>query len=236
MLELSDVTTYYDSIKILKSVNIKINTGEIVCLLGRNASGKTTVMKTILGIVRPTQGTIEFNGARIDGFKTYKIVKIGISPVPEARRIFGRMSVFENLLIGAFNRNDRKEIGEDLRHIYDLFPILSERKNQPAGTLSGGEQQMLAMGRALMARPKLMLMDEPSLGLSPTFVEKVFELIKEINNHGVTIFVIEQNANMALSVANRGYVLQAGEIILEGNAQKLANNDLVREVCLGEMI
>ncbi|HWP49979.1 MAG TPA: ABC transporter ATP-binding protein [Candidatus Limnocylindrales bacterium] len=236
MLNLTNVVTYYGPIQVLKRINLHIYPGEIVSLLGGNASGKTTTMKTILGIVKPVQGTIEFEGKRIDGLPTEKIVSMGIARVPEARRIFSRMTVRENLELGAFVR--RKEppqsILEDLEKVYKLFPRLKERENQLGGTLSGGEQQMLAMGRALMARPRLILMDEPSMGLSPLFVEKVFETIQEINRQGITILLVEQNANMALSIAHRGYVLQNGEMILHDTAENLLKSEAVRKAYLGE--
>lgn len=220
----------------MKGIDLNVNQGEIVSLLGGNASGKTTTMKTILGIVKPAQGTITFEGKRIDGLPTEKIVSLGIARVPEARRIFSRMTVRENLELGAFVR--RKEslraILEDLEKVYALFPRLKEREKQLGGTLSGGEQQMLAMGRALMARPKLILMDEPSMGLSPLFVEKVFETIQEINRQGMTLLVVEQNANMALSIANRGYVLQNGEIVLQDTAANLLKSEAIRKAYLGE--
>jgi branched-chain amino acid transport system ATP-binding protein len=236
MLSLNNVVTYYGPIQVLKKINLHIYPGEIVSLLGGNASGKTTTMKTILGLVKPVQGTIEFEGKRIDGLPTEKIVSMGIARVPEARRIFSRMTVRENLELGAFVR--RKEslqtLLEDLEKVYTLFPRLKERENQLGGTLSGGEQQMLAMGRALMARPRLILMDEPSMGLSPLFVEKVFETIQEINRQGVTILLVEQNANMALSIASRGYVLQNGEILLHDTAENLLKSEAVRKAYLGE--
>lgn len=236
MLSLNNVVTYYGPIQVLKKINLHIYPGEIVSLLGGNASGKTTTMKTILGLVKPVQGTIEFEGKRIDGLPTEKIVSMGIARVPEARRIFSRMTVRENLELGAFVR--RKEspqtLLEDLEKVYTLFPRLKERENQLGGTLSGGEQQMLAMGRALMARPRLILMDEPSMGLSPLFVEKVFETIQEINRQGVTILLVEQNANMALSIASRGYVLQNGEILSHDTAENLLKSEAVRKAYLGE--
>jgi branched-chain amino acid transport system ATP-binding protein len=236
MLRLTDVVTYYGPIQILKGINLHIYPGEIVSLLGGNASGKTTTMKTILGIVKPVQGTVEFEGKRIDGLPTEKIVSMGIARVPEARRIFSRMTVRENLELGAFVRRKEpsKIILEDLEKVFTLFPRLKEREKQYAGTLSGGEQQMLAIGRALMARPRLILMDEPSMGLAPLFVEKVFETIQEINRQGVTLLVVEQNANMALSIANRGYVLQNGEMVLHDRAENLLKSEAIRKAYLGE--
>jgi len=233
MLEFSNVHTHYGPIHVLKGVNYRVEQGEIVCLLGANGAGKSTTMKTIMGLVRPTSGTVTFKNRRIDTLATGEIVSGGISPVPEARRVFPRMTVLENLEMGAYTRHDRQEIASDLQRVFVLFPRLKERQSQVAGTMSGGEQQMLAIGRAMMARPTLLIMDEPSMGLSPIFVSRVFDTIKEINSQGVTVFMVEQNANMALSIANRGYVLQTGEIVLEGAAADLMNNELVRKTYLG---
>jgi len=234
LLRLESVDAFYGPLQALRDINLEIDQGEIVCLLGGNASGKSTTMKTILGLLKPAKGSIYFRDRRIDGLPTSRIVRMGISPVPEARRLFGTLTVLENLEMGAYTRNDRTGIAEDLERVFQLFPRLKERCNQLAGTLSGGEQQMLAMGRALMARPSLLCMDEPSMGLSPAFVQTVFDLIQTINRQGVTIFVVEQNANMALSVADRGYVLQTGEIILSGSASDLLGNPLIRKAYLGE--
>lgn len=236
MLKLTGVVTYYGSIQILKGIDMEVQQGEIVCLLGGNASGKTTTMKTILGIVKPAQGTIEFEGQAIQGLPTRDIVARGISPVPESRRIFPRMTVRENLELGAFVRQQRgeKDIDEDFERVYQIFPRLRERERQMGGTLSGGEQQMLAMARALMARPKLVLMDEPSMGLSPLLVERVFEIIQEINRQGTTILVVEQNATVALSVAHRGYVLQTGQIVMQDTAARLLESETIRKAYLGE--
>ncbi len=236
MLKLTGVVTYYGSIQILKGINMEVQQGEIVCLLGGNASGKTTTMKTILGIVKPAQGTIEFEGQAIHGLPTRDIVARGISPVPESRRIFPRMTVRENLELGAFIRQQRgeKDIEEDFERVYQIFPRLRERERQMGGTLSGGEQQMLAMARALMARPKLVLMDEPSMGLSPLLVERVFEIIQEINRQGTTILVVEQNATVALSIAHRGYVLQTGQIVIQDTAAHLLESEAIRKAYLGE--
>ena len=236
MLRLSGVVTHYGPIKILKGIDVEVRRGEIVCLLGGNASGKSTTMKTILGLVRPTEGTVEFEDQRIDGLPTGQIIERGIAPVPEARRIFPPMSVQENLLMGAFTRRRRgeKALEQDMERVFALFPRLAERRKQAAGTLSGGEQQMLAIGRALMAGPKLVLMDEPSMGLAPALVEKVFEVIETLNRQGTTMFVIEQNATMALSIAHRGYVLQSGAIILHDTAANLLKSERVRLAYLGQ--
>ena len=236
MLRLNQVVTHYGPIMALKGIDLHVDRGEIVCLLGGNASGKSTTMKTILGLVRPTSGTVEFEGRMLDGLPTGKIVRQGIALVPEARRIFGRMTVWENLMMGAYVRSGepQREIDGDMERVYGLFPRLRERTAQYAGTLSGGEQQMLAMGRALMARPKLLLMDEPSMGLSPAFVDQVFDIIQEINRQGATILVVEQNASVALSIAHRGYVLQNGSIVLADSAAALLAADDVRRAYLGE--
>ena len=236
MLRLNQVVTHYGPIMALKGIDLHVDRGEIVCLLGGNASGKSTTMKSILGLVRPTSGTVEFEGRMLDGLPTGKIVRQGIALVPEARRIFGRMTVWENLMMGAYVRSGepQREIDGDMERVYGLFPRLRERTAQYAGTLSGGEQQMLAMGRALMARPKLLLMDEPSMGLSPAFVDQAFDIIQEINRQGTTILVVEQNASVALSIAHRGYVLQNGRIVLADSAAALLAADDVRRAYLGE--
>jgi len=233
MLKLMNVDTYYGPSQVLRSVSIHVEQGEIVCLLGANAAGKTTTMKTIFGLVRPARGEVHFMGKRIDRRPTGEIIKLGLALVPEARRIFPRMSVLENLQMGAYSRASAKEIARDLERVYELFPRLKERSKQIAGTLSGGEQQMLAMGRALMANPRLICMDEPSMGLSPILVERVFATIQEIRRQGVTVFLVEQNAFMALNIADRGYVLQTGKIVLSDSAANLLQNDLVRQAYLG---
>ncbi|GAC1321176.1 MAG: ABC transporter ATP-binding protein [Chloroflexota bacterium] len=233
VLAFHDVDTFYGQIQALYGVNYTVYPGEIVALLGSNGAGKTTTMKTIMGIVRPRRGSIDFLGRRIDTLPTPSIVKAGVAPVPEGRRIFGRLTVEDNLKMGAYVRKDQKKIGEDQERVYELFPRLKERRTQVAGTMSGGEQQMLAMGRALMSSPKLLIMDEPSMGLSPIFVERVFETIQTINKQGMTIFMVEQNAFMALSIADRGYVLRAGQIVLEGAADELRESDQVRREYLG---
>jgi branched-chain amino acid transport system ATP-binding protein len=236
MLRLSSIVTHYGPIKILKGIDVEIHRGEIVCLLGGNASGKSTTMKTILGLVRPTEGMVEFEGQRIDGLPTRAIIERGIAPVPEARRVFATMSVRENLLMGAFTRRRAAEaaLARDLDRVFALFPRLAERQRQAAGTLSGGEQQMLAIGRALMTGPRLILMDEPSMGLAPVMVEKVFEAIEQLNRLGTTMFVVEQNATVALSIAHRGYVLQNGAIMLRDSAANLLKSDKVRLAYLGQ--
>lgn len=233
MLEIHDVDTFYGPNHVLRSLSLEVKQGEIVTLLGANAAGKTTTMKTIFGIVKPKSGTITFKGERIDTVDTDQIIMRGLSLVPEARRVFPRMTVYENLQMGAFLNNDRATIEQDIGRMYALFPRLKERAKQVAGTLSGGEQQMLAMGRALMARPQLICMDEPSMGLSPILVQTVFDTIQEIRKQGVTVFLVEQNAFMALNVADRGYVLQQGQIVLTDTAKNLLNNDLVRRAYLG---
>jgi branched-chain amino acid transport system ATP-binding protein len=235
ILQLKDVDAFYGAVQALSGVNIDIHEGEMVSLLGGNASGKSTTLKTILGIVKPAAGAVLFMGEDISGLNTTDIVARGISIVPENRRIFSRMSVRENLEMGAYLRADRGAIDKDIDRIFDLFPRLKERLNQLGGTLSGGEQQMLAMGRALMSRPKLLLMDEPSMGLAPILVERIFEIILTIKNQGVTTFIVEQNANMALSIADRGYVLQTGEVVLAGRAEDLRNNAAMRQAYLGEV-
>jgi branched-chain amino acid transport system ATP-binding protein len=235
MLEFCDVDTYYGELHVLKKVNYDIQRGEIVCLLGGNASGKSTTMKTVLGIVRPRGGTVLFEGQPINDVPTAERVRRGIAPVPEARRLFPRMTVYENLEMGAYTRSHKDDIQEDLERVYELFPRIKERLTQLAGTLSGGEQQMVAIARALMARPRLLCMDEPSMGLAPAFVELVFEIIQAINKQGTTIFVVEQNANMALSIADRGYVLQTGEVVLSGTAKSLLENEMVQRAYLGRM-
>ncbi len=233
MLQLTDVDTYYGPSQILREVSLEVNKGEIVCLLGANAAGKTTTMKTIFGLVHPRRGSIFFEGTRIDRKLPGDIVTSGMALVPEARRIFSRMTVLENLEMGAFTRHNRLEIKEDVDHVCEIFPRIKERLKQVAGTMSGGEQQMLAMGRALMSRPKMMCMDEPSMGLSPILVETVFNTVLRIREEGVTVFLVEQNASMALSLADRGYVLQTGEIVLSDSAKNLLTYDLVRQAYLG---
>jgi len=233
-LELRDVSTHYGPIQVLRDVNVKIFPGEIVCLLGGNASGKTTTLKTILGYVSPSHGAVYVAGAKVSDLPTAELVRLGVSMVPENRRLFKRMTVKENLEIGAYQRSDRAEIEEDFERVFELFPRVKERLSQRAGTLSGGEQQMVAVGRALMARPTVLLMDEPSMGLAPVLVAQNFEIIQQINEAGTTVFVVEQNANMALSIADRGYVLQSGRIVLSDTAKGLLENPQMRQAYLGE--
>ena len=234
MLKLNDVDTFYGPIQALKKVSLTVGEGEIVSLLGGNACGKSTTMKTILGLVRPRSGTVEFSGRRIDRLSTSEIVRSGVAPVLEARRLFPYLTVYENLLMGAYTRKDPAGVRGDVERMYELFPVVRERSRQSASTLSGGEQQMVAMARALMARPRLLIMDEPSMGLSPLFVDRVFEIIQTINRReGVAILLVEQNANMALSIARRGYVLQTGEIVLHDTAENLRNNPLMQKAYLG---
>ena len=235
LLEFRNVDTHYGDLHVLKDVNYSIAQGEIVSLLGGNACGKSTTMKTIMGVVRPTRGSVIFDGAEIQNLSTAERVKRGIAPVLEARRLFPRMTIFENLEMGAYLRKRGADFDADIEKVYAMFPRVKERRNQLAGTLSGGEQQMVAIGRALMARPRLICMDEPSMGLSPLFVEQTFDIIQEINRQGVTIFMVEQNANMALSIAHRAYVLQTGQVVLSGTAKELRENPLIQEAYLGQM-
>ena len=235
LLEFKDVHTYYGELHVLKGVNYRVGAGEIVCLLGGNASGKSTTMKTIFGIVRPQSGQVRYRGDAIDRWSTAARVRGGIALVPESRRLFPAMSVRENLEMGSFTRRDKAAIGEDQHRVFELFPRVRERLDQLAGTLSGGEQQMVAMARALMARPALLCMDEPSMGLSPAYVEQVFEIIQAINRQGTTIFMVEQNAAMALSIATSGYVLQTGEVVLEGTGRSLRDDEMVQRAYLGQI-
>ena len=234
ILELKDVHTYYGAIHALKGVSLTVGEGEIVTLLGANGAGKSTTLRSISGLNRPRKGTIQFQGQDITQTAAHNVVKRGIAQSPEGRKLFPRMSVTENLEMGAFQRSDKAGIREDMDRVFTLFPRLAERKSQKAGTMSGGEQQMCAIGRALMARPKLLLLDEPSMGLAPIFVEKIFEIVKEINEQGTPILLVEQNALMALDAADRGYVLETGKIALEGPAKELRTNEQVRRTYLGE--
>ena len=234
ILELHDVHTFYGSIHALKGISLEVRTGEIVTLLGANGAGKSTTLRSINGLNRPRRGSIRFEGREITQTPAHEIVKRGIAQSPEGRRLFPRMSVIENLEMGAFQRSDKAGIREDMDRVFGLFPRLQERRTQKAGTMSGGEQQMCAIARALMARPKLLLLDEPSLGLAPIFVERIFEIIKTINEQGVSILLVEQNALMALDHASRGYVMETGKIVLSDSAEALKTNDQVRKTYLGE--
>jgi branched-chain amino acid transport system ATP-binding protein len=234
VLDLKDVNTYYGSIHALKGISLEVYDGEVVTLIGANGAGKSTTLRSINGLNRPRKGTITFRDRDITSTPADQVVKMGISQAPEGRRLFPRMSVLENLEMGAFQRKDRSGIRQDRDRVFELFPRLAERRHQRAGTLSGGEQQMCAIGRALMARPKLLLLDEPSMGLAPIFVEKIFEIVKEINQQGTPILLVEQNALMALDVADRGYVLETGRVALEGPAGELRQNEQVRKTYLGE--
>jgi branched-chain amino acid transport system ATP-binding protein len=234
LLELQDIHAYYGNIRALKGVSLSVGRGEIVTLIGSNGAGKTTTLRTVLGIVRPLRGTVSFGGRRIDRVPTHRIARLGIAQSPEGRRIFAPMTVLENLELGAFARDDREAIPADLERVLALFPRLRDRLQQKGGTLSGGEQQMLAMGRALMARPDMLLLDEPSMGLSPILVETIFGIIRDINRLGTTILLVEQNARMALRVAHRGYVIQTGRIVLQDAASALLHSDVVRKAYLGE--
>ena len=240
LLELNDVHIHYGGIEAVKGIDLAVNEGEIVTLIGGNGAGKTTTLKTISGIKRPSNGTITFADSRIDGMPAHRIAGLGIGHAPEGRRIFGRMTVLENLQMGLYGAGDgdrgtkRQREREALQRVYSLFPLLHERRNQQGGTLSGGQQQMLAIGRALMTTPKLLMLDEPSMGLAPMLVEKIFEIVVEINQQGTTVLLIEQNAHMALNVASRGYVIETGRIVLEDEAQRLLGNEEVRKAYLGE--
>jgi branched-chain amino acid transport system ATP-binding protein len=234
ILRVDDIHTYYGSIHALKGITLEVRAGEIVTLIGANGAGKSTTLRSINGLNRPRQGRIHFQGQDITSAAPHEIVKMGVAQSPEGRKLFPRMSVLENLEMGAFQRTDRGAIREDLDRVYSLFPRLAERKSQKAGTLSGGEQQMVAMGRALMARPKLLMLDEPSMGLAPIFVEKIFEIVREINQQGTPILLVEQNALMALDVAGRGYVMETGHIAVTDDAKALSQNEQVRKAYLGE--
>jgi len=234
ILELSDVHTFYGTIEALKGISIDVHDGEIVTLIGANGAGKSTTLRSVNGLNHPRTGTIRFMGEDITSKPAHEIVRMGISQSPEGRKLFSRMTVVENLEMGAFQRSDRAEIKGDMEHVFTLFPRLAERKTQKAGTLSGGEQQMCAIGRAMMARPRLLMLDEPSMGLAPIFVDRIFETIVSINKEGTPILLVEQNALMALDVANRGYVMQTGRIVLQGPASELKTNEQVRKTYLGE--
>lgn len=233
MLELKDVHTYYGNIHALKGVSLKVEKGEIVTLIGSNGAGKSTTLRTIQGINRPRSGSIILEGEALEKLPPHEIAFRGVAQSPEGRMIFPRMTVLENLEMGAYARKSKEGFNNDLEHVFELFPRLKERINQKGGTLSGGEQQMLAMGRALMARPRILLLDEPSMGLAPVLVELIFDIIKKLNEEGTTILLVEQNALMALSIANRGYVIQTGEIVLSDEAEKLKKNEMVQKTYLG---
>jgi branched-chain amino acid transport system ATP-binding protein len=234
LLELKDVHTYYGAIHALRGVSFDVEDGEIVTLIGSNGAGKSTTLRTISGLLRPRQGEIWLRGDRIDGKRPHEIVELGVCQSPEGRRVFARMSVQENLEMGAFARKDRAALAAEYDRVFELFPRLLERRSQQAGTLSGGEQQMLAIGRALMAAPKVLLLDEPSMGLAPILVEQIFDIIKTINRQGTTVLLVEQNALMALGIASRGYILQTGEVVLADRADKLREDPAVRKAYLGE--
>ena len=234
MLKLSNLKVNYGMIQAIKGISFKVEEGEIIALIGANGAGKTTTLHTVSGLLKAREGSILFNGKELTKTQPHKIVEMGMAHVPEGRRIFQQLTVYENLILGAYTRSDKKEIAENLEMIYKRFPRLEERKKQIAGTLSGGEQQMLAMGRALMSNPKIVLMDEPSMGLSPLLVSEIFDIIQSINKSGTTVLLVEQNAKKALSIANRAYVLETGKIVLEGDAKELMNNDQIKKAYLGE--
>ncbi|ABX43881.1 ABC transporter ATP-binding protein [Lachnoclostridium phytofermentans] len=234
MLTINDLDVYYGVIQAIKGVSFTVNEGEVIALIGANGAGKTTILHTITGLVTPKHGSIDFEGHNLLKTPAHKIVSLGMAHVPEGRRIFAELTVFENLMMGAYSRKDNAEISKTLTEVYQRFPRLAERKKQIAGTLSGGEQQMLAMGRALMSKPKIMLLDEPSMGLSPLFVSEIFHIIQEISKNGTTVLLVEQNAKKALSIANRAYVLETGKIVLSGDANEMMNNDSVKKAYLGE--
>ena len=234
MLEIKDLEVYYGMIQAIKGISFEVNEGEVIALIGANGAGKTTILHTISGLIAPKKGSITFEGQEITKIPAHKIVENGLAQVPEGRRVFPSLSVLQNLKLGAYTRKDKKEIDDTLKMIYERFPRLEERKNQPAGTLSGGEQQMLAMGRALMSKPRIILMDEPSMGLSPIFVNEIFDIIKQVSASGTTVLLVEQNAKKALSIADRGYVLETGKIVKEGKASDLLNDEAVKKAYLGE--
>ena len=234
MLNVNNLQVHYGMIQAIKDVSFEVNEGEVIALIGANGAGKTTILHTVSGLLQPTNGSVIFEGQDITKIPAHKIVSLGMAHVPEGRRVFAQLTVLENLKLGAYTRKDKNEMEETLKMIYKRFPRLEERKNQIAGTLSGGEQQMLAMGRALMSHPKIILMDEPSMGLSPIFVEEVFKIIRDISAEGVTVLLVEQNAKKALNIADRAYVLETGNIILQGDAKKLMNDESVKKAYLGE--
>ncbi len=234
MLEIKDLEVYYGMIKAIKGVSFEVNEGEVIALIGANGAGKTTILHTITGLLEAKKGSVYYDGKDITKIPAHKIVSMGMAHVPEGRRVFANLSVLQNLRMGAYTRKDKNEIEETLKTVYKRFPRLEERQNQLAGTLSGGEQQMLAMGRALMSHPKIILMDEPSMGLSPIFVNEIFDIIKEVSSSGTTVLLVEQNAKKALSISDRAYVLETGNIVLDGKAEDLLNNDSIKKAYLGE--
>lgn len=234
MLEIKDLEVYYGMIQAIKGISFEVNEGEVIALIGANGAGKTTILHTITGLLEAKHGSVSFDGKDITKVPAHKIVSMGMAHVPEGRRVFANLSVLQNLKMGAYTRKDKNEIEETLKTVYKRFPRLEERQNQLAGTLSGGEQQMLAMGRALMSHPRIILMDEPSMGLSPIFVNEIFDIIKEVSAGGTTVLLVEQNAKKALSISDRAYVLETGKIVLNGNADDLLNNDSIKKAYLGE--
>ena len=234
MLEVKDLQVYYGMIQAIKGISFEVNQGEVIALIGANGAGKTTILHTVTGLIAPKAGSIVFEGQDITKVPAHKIVSMGMAHVPEGRRVFAQLSVYDNLKMGAYTRKDKNEIEESLEMVYKRFPRLEERKNQMAGTLSGGEQQMLTMGRALMSKPKIILMDEPSMGLSPIFVNEIFDIIQEVSASGTTVLLVEQNAKKALSIADRAYVLETGTIALDGDAKVLMNDDSIKKAYLGE--
>ncbi len=234
MLEIKDLEVYYGVIQAIKGISFEVNEGEVIALIGANGAGKTTILHTITGLLEARKGSVVFEGKEITKVPAHKIVSMGMAHVPEGRRVFANLTVLQNLRMGAYTRKDKDEIEETLKTIYKRFPRLEERQNQMAGTLSGGEQQMLAMGRALMSHPKIILMDEPSMGLSPIFVNEIFDIIKSVSASGTTVLLVEQNAKKALSIADRAYVLETGKIVLEGKAEELLHNDSIKKAYLGE--
>ena len=234
MLEVKDLEVYYGMIQAIKGISFEVNQGEVIALIGANGAGKTTTLHTITGLLSPKEGSVLFEGQDITKVPAHKIVSMGMAHVPEGRRVFSQLSVYENLKLGAYTRKDKSNIDKELQSIYERFPRLAERKNQLAGTLSGGEQQMLAMGRALMSKPSIVLMDEPSMGLSPILVNEIFDIIVSISKSGTTVLLVEQNAKKALSIADRAYVLETGKVVLEGDAKDLLENDSIKKAYLGE--
>lgn len=234
MLEIKDLEVFYGMIQAIKGVSFEVNEGEVIALIGANGAGKTTILHTITGLLEAKKGTVIFDGKDITKVPAHRIVSMGMAHVPEGRRVFANLTVYQNLKMGAYTRKDKTEIEETLENVYKRFPRLKERHNQMSGTLSGGEQQMLAMGRALMSHPRILLMDEPSMGLSPIFVNEIFDIIKEVSAGGTTVLLVEQNAKKALSISDRGYVLETGKIVLEGKSEELLNNDSIKKAYLGE--